>query len=64
MSRCNQLLLALPLYDSDLVAWAKARGAQLQDEEFRRVTVVLLGALDRVHRSGVPRSDVKPANVL
>ena len=64
MSRCNQLLLTLPLYDSDLAAWAKARGAQLQDEEVRHVTVVLLGALDHMHRHGVLHADLKPENVL
>ena len=64
LSRCNQLLLLLPLYDSNLAAWAEARGAQLHDEEIRHVTVVLLGALGHMHRCGVLHSDVKPSNIL
>ena len=63
-SQCGLALLALPMYDSSLSTWARARGAALQDEEVRHVTVVVLGALAHMHRSGVLHSDVKPANIL
>ena len=62
--QCGLALLALPLYDSSLSTWAQARRATLQDEEVRHVTVVLLGALAHMHRSGVLHSDVNPATIL
>ena len=62
-SQCNQAVIAFPLYDSDLAAWAKARGAPPLDEEARHVTVVVLGALGHMHRCGVLHSDVKPSNI-
>ena len=61
MSLCNRALIAFPLCDSDLAVWAEARGAQLQDEEVGHATVVLLGVLGHMHRSGVLHSDVKPS---
>ena len=63
-SLCGLALLALPMYDSSLSTWARARGATPQDEEVRHVAVVVLGALAHMHRSGVLHSDVKPANIL
>ena len=62
-SRCGLALLALPMYDSSLSTWARARRAALQDEEGRHVTVVVLGALAHMHRSGVLHSDVNPATI-
>ena len=63
-SQCGLALLALPMYDSSLSTWAQARRAALQDEEVCHVTVVVLGALAHMHRSGVLHSDVTPANIL
>ena len=62
--QCGLALLALPLYDSSLSTWARARRATLQDEEVCHVAVVLLGALAHMHRSGVLHSGVSPANIL